>query len=87
MNLLSVTPSRHLAVPDVSSRTIINSAVWKWSDDKINQVNFIFSVILRTFNPADYAEPAQTEESYGGGSTWNNTGSTELEEGTSKNIY
>ncbi|KAF7670084.1 hypothetical protein LDENG_00056610 [Lucifuga dentata] len=36
----------------------------------------------RTFNPADYAEPAQTEESYGGGSTWNNTGSTELEEGT-----
>ncbi|KAG7469466.1 hypothetical protein MATL_G00129200 [Megalops atlanticus] len=27
----------------------------------------------RTFNPADYAEPAQTEESYGGGSTWNNT--------------
>ncbi|XP_037329253.2 ubiquitin-associated protein 2-like isoform X6 [Pungitius pungitius] len=35
----------------------------------------------RTFNPADYAEPAQTEESYGGGSTWNNTGSTEPEEG------
>ncbi|KAL6099631.1 ubap2l [Pungitius sinensis] len=34
----------------------------------------------RTFNPADYAEPAQTEESYGGGSTWN-TGSTEPEEG------
>ncbi|XP_039977405.1 ubiquitin-associated protein 2-like isoform X2 [Xiphias gladius] len=35
----------------------------------------------RTFNPADYAEPAQTEENYGGGSTWNNTGSMELEEG------
>ncbi|KAM8841086.1 ubiquitin-associated protein 2-like isoform 10-T12 [Spinachia spinachia] len=35
----------------------------------------------RTFNPADYAEPAQTEESYGGGCTWNNTGSTEPEEG------
>ncbi|XP_062292310.1 ubiquitin-associated protein 2-like isoform X2 [Scomber scombrus] len=35
----------------------------------------------RTFNPADYAEPAQTEENYGGGSTWNNTGSTEMEEG------
>ncbi|XP_034401655.1 ubiquitin-associated protein 2-like isoform X3 [Cyclopterus lumpus] len=35
----------------------------------------------RTFNPADYAEPAQTEENYGGGSTWNNTGSAELEEG------
>uniref|UniRef100_A0A665WZX7 Ubiquitin associated protein 2-like n=1 Tax=Echeneis naucrates TaxID=173247 RepID=A0A665WZX7_ECHNA len=36
---------------------------------------------LQTFNPADYAEPAQTEENYGGGSTWNNTGSMELEEG------
>ncbi|XP_060916343.1 ubiquitin-associated protein 2-like isoform X3 [Labrus mixtus] len=35
----------------------------------------------RTFNPADYAEPAQTEENYGGGSTWNNTGSVEMEEG------
>ncbi|XP_033980467.1 ubiquitin-associated protein 2-like isoform X1 [Trematomus bernacchii] len=33
-----------------------------------------------TFNPADYAEPAQTDENYGGGSTWNNTGSGELEE-------
>lgn len=41
----------------------------------------------RTFNPADYAEPAQTEENYGGGSTWNNTGSVELEEGASKWIY
>uniref|UniRef100_A0A8C4FD54 Ubiquitin associated protein 2-like n=1 Tax=Dicentrarchus labrax TaxID=13489 RepID=A0A8C4FD54_DICLA len=37
----------------------------------------------KTFNPADYAEPAQTEENYGGGSTWNNTGSVELEEGAS----
>ncbi|XP_039977408.1 ubiquitin-associated protein 2-like isoform X5 [Xiphias gladius] len=36
---------------------------------------------MGTFNPADYAEPAQTEENYGGGSTWNNTGSMELEEG------
>ncbi|XP_008330115.1 ubiquitin-associated protein 2-like isoform X4 [Cynoglossus semilaevis] len=36
----------------------------------------------RTFNPADYAEPTQTEENYGGGSTWNNTGSVELEEST-----
>ncbi|XP_053303537.1 ubiquitin-associated protein 2-like isoform X6 [Pleuronectes platessa] len=36
----------------------------------------------RTFNPADYTEGAQTEESYGGGSTWNNTGSMELEEST-----
>ncbi|KAK2830498.1 hypothetical protein Q5P01_018429 [Channa striata] len=35
----------------------------------------------RTFNPADYAEPAQTEENYGGSNTWNNTGSVELEEG------
>uniref|UniRef100_A0A674PD49 Ubiquitin associated protein 2-like n=1 Tax=Takifugu rubripes TaxID=31033 RepID=A0A674PD49_TAKRU len=38
---------------------------------------------LETFNPADYAEPAQTEDGYGGGSTWNNTGSAESEEGTS----
>ncbi|XP_062265245.1 ubiquitin-associated protein 2-like isoform X5 [Platichthys flesus] len=36
----------------------------------------------RTFNPADYTEGAQTEENYGGGSTWNNTGSMELEEST-----
>ncbi|XP_014846158.1 PREDICTED: ubiquitin-associated protein 2-like isoform X4 [Poecilia mexicana] len=36
---------------------------------------------MGTFNPADYAEPAQTEENYGGGSTWNNTGGVELEEG------
>ncbi|XP_027891008.1 ubiquitin-associated protein 2-like isoform X2 [Xiphophorus couchianus] len=36
---------------------------------------------MGTFNPADYAESAQTEENYGGGSTWNNTGSVELEEG------
>uniref|UniRef100_A0A674DC76 Ubiquitin associated protein 2-like n=1 Tax=Salmo trutta TaxID=8032 RepID=A0A674DC76_SALTR len=34
-----------------------------------------------TFNPADYAEPTQTEESYGRGSTWNNTGNLEPEEG------
>ncbi|XP_071373735.1 ubiquitin-associated protein 2-like isoform X1 [Centroberyx affinis] len=40
-----------------------------------------FSGDERTFNPADYAEPAQTEENYGGGSTWNNTGSIEPEEG------
>lgn len=44
----------------------------------------LFSAFPRTFNPADYAEPAQTEENYGGGSTWNNTGSVELEEGASK---
>ncbi|XP_056877650.1 ubiquitin-associated protein 2-like isoform X8 [Takifugu flavidus] len=37
---------------------------------------------MGTFNPADYAEPAQTEDGYGGGSTWNNTGSAESEEGT-----
>uniref|UniRef100_A0A3Q3K2C9 UBA domain-containing protein n=1 Tax=Monopterus albus TaxID=43700 RepID=A0A3Q3K2C9_MONAL len=36
---------------------------------------------MGTFNPADYAEPGQTEENYGGGSTWNNTGNMELEEG------
>uniref|UniRef100_A0A4W5PH85 Ubiquitin associated protein 2-like n=1 Tax=Hucho hucho TaxID=62062 RepID=A0A4W5PH85_9TELE len=34
-----------------------------------------------TFNPADYAEQTQTEESYSGGSTWNNTGNLEPEEG------
>ncbi|XP_045077840.1 ubiquitin-associated protein 2-like isoform X11 [Coregonus clupeaformis] len=38
---------------------------------------------MGTFNPADYAEPTQTEESYGGGSTWNNTGNLESEEGPS----
>ncbi|XP_055013655.1 ubiquitin-associated protein 2-like isoform X6 [Boleophthalmus pectinirostris] len=37
---------------------------------------------MGTFNPADYAEPAQTDENYGGGSTWNNTGNMEAEEGT-----
>jgi len=47
---------------------------------------FILLIFPRTFNPADYAEPAQTEENYGGGSTWNNTGSMELEEGASKLI-
>ncbi|KAK7898901.1 hypothetical protein WMY93_019754 [Mugilogobius chulae] len=36
---------------------------------------------MGTFNPADYAEPAQTDENYGGGSTWNNTGNMEAEEG------
>lgn len=40
----------------------------------------------RTFNPADYAEPAQTEDGYAGGSTWNNTGSAEMEEATSEKI-
>uniref|UniRef100_A0A8B9RP22 Ubiquitin associated protein 2-like n=1 Tax=Astyanax mexicanus TaxID=7994 RepID=A0A8B9RP22_ASTMX len=36
---------------------------------------------MGTFNPADYAEPAQTEESYAGGSTWSNTGNLEPEDG------
>ncbi|KAG5842782.1 hypothetical protein ANANG_G00181390 [Anguilla anguilla] len=36
----------------------------------------------RTFNPADYAEPAQAEENYGGGGTWSNTGNLEPEDGT-----
>ncbi|KAL0962539.1 hypothetical protein UPYG_G00341420 [Umbra pygmaea] len=40
-----------------------------------------FSGDERTFNPADYAEPTQTEESYGGGTTWNNTGNLEPEDG------
>uniref|UniRef100_A0AAY4D9Z7 UBA domain-containing protein n=1 Tax=Denticeps clupeoides TaxID=299321 RepID=A0AAY4D9Z7_9TELE len=33
-----------------------------------------------TFNPADYTEPAQTEENYSGGNTWCNTGSLEPED-------
>ncbi|XP_061616580.1 ubiquitin-associated protein 2-like isoform X4 [Phyllopteryx taeniolatus] len=36
---------------------------------------------MGTFNPADYAEPSQTDENYCGGSTWNNTGGMETEEG------
>uniref|UniRef100_A0A6Q2X3J6 UBA domain-containing protein n=1 Tax=Esox lucius TaxID=8010 RepID=A0A6Q2X3J6_ESOLU len=39
--------------------------------------------MIWTFNPADYAEPAQTEESYGSGTTWNNRGNLEPEEGAS----
>uniref|UniRef100_A0A8C5DGW3 UBA domain-containing protein n=1 Tax=Gouania willdenowi TaxID=441366 RepID=A0A8C5DGW3_GOUWI len=35
----------------------------------------------KTFNPADYAEPAQTEENFGGGGSWDNTGNMEVEEG------
>uniref|UniRef100_A0A8C1A6V2 Ubiquitin associated protein 2-like n=1 Tax=Cyprinus carpio carpio TaxID=630221 RepID=A0A8C1A6V2_CYPCA len=34
-----------------------------------------------TFNPADYTEPAQTEESYTSGSSWSNTGNLEPEDG------
>uniref|UniRef100_U3J7I8 Ubiquitin associated protein 2 like n=1 Tax=Anas platyrhynchos platyrhynchos TaxID=8840 RepID=U3J7I8_ANAPP len=39
----------------------------------------------RTFNPADYAEPASTDENYGNSNnnTWNNTGSFEPDDGTS----
>ncbi|KAG9345379.1 hypothetical protein JZ751_009926, partial [Albula glossodonta] len=37
----------------------------------------------RTFNPADYAEPAQTEESSARGSTWNNVATLEPDDGTS----
>uniref|UniRef100_A0A8C5B771 Ubiquitin associated protein 2-like n=1 Tax=Gadus morhua TaxID=8049 RepID=A0A8C5B771_GADMO len=36
----------------------------------------------KTFNPADYTEPAQTDESYGGGSTWNSTGGAEPDDGS-----
>ncbi|XP_015274643.1 PREDICTED: ubiquitin-associated protein 2-like isoform X6 [Gekko japonicus] len=39
---------------------------------------------MGTFNPADYAEPASTEEGYGNSNnTWNNTGSFEPDDGTS----
>ncbi|KAJ8273542.1 hypothetical protein GJAV_G00102790 [Gymnothorax javanicus] len=37
---------------------------------------------MGTFNPADYAEPTQAEESYGGGGTWSTTGGPEPEDGT-----
>ncbi|XP_019382691.1 PREDICTED: ubiquitin-associated protein 2-like isoform X5 [Gavialis gangeticus] len=39
---------------------------------------------MGTFNPADYAEPASTEENYGNSNnnTWNNTGSFEPDDGT-----
>ncbi|XP_052439880.1 ubiquitin-associated protein 2-like isoform X9 [Carassius gibelio] len=36
---------------------------------------------MGTFNPADYTEPAQTEESYTSGSSWSNTGNLEPEDG------
>ncbi|XP_044304347.1 ubiquitin-associated protein 2-like isoform X6 [Varanus komodoensis] len=40
---------------------------------------------MGTFNPADYAEPTNTEEGYGNctSNTWNNTGSFEPDDGTS----
>ncbi|KAG9355291.1 hypothetical protein JZ751_000129 [Albula glossodonta] len=41
-----------------------------------------FSGDERTFNPADYAEPTQAEENYGGGGTWSNTGNLEPEDAT-----
>lgn len=43
----------------------------------------------RTFNPADYAEPASTDENYGNSNnnTWNNTGSFEPDDGTSKCLH
>ncbi|XP_039219091.1 ubiquitin-associated protein 2-like isoform X5 [Crotalus tigris] len=38
---------------------------------------------MGTFNPADYAEPSSTDESYGNNSnTWNSTGSFEPDDGT-----
>uniref|UniRef100_G1TP25 Ubiquitin associated protein 2 like n=1 Tax=Oryctolagus cuniculus TaxID=9986 RepID=G1TP25_RABIT len=39
---------------------------------------------FRTFNPADYAEPANTDDNYGNssGNTWNNTGHFEPDDGT-----
>lgn len=46
--------------------------------------NFHPLTSYRTFNPADYAEPAGTDESYSNSNTWNNTGSFEPDDGTSK---
>ncbi|MBZ3877223.1 Ubiquitin-associated protein 2-like [Sciurus carolinensis] len=39
---------------------------------------------MGTFNPADYAEPTNTDDSYGNssGNTWNNTGHFEPDDGT-----
>uniref|UniRef100_A0A8C0BW22 Ubiquitin associated protein 2 like n=1 Tax=Buteo japonicus TaxID=224669 RepID=A0A8C0BW22_9AVES len=47
--------------------------------------NFHPYISYRTFNPADYAEPAGTDENYGNSNnnTWNNTGSFEPDDGTS----
>ncbi|KAM3909860.1 ubiquitin-associated protein 2-like isoform 7-T7 [Leptodactylus fuscus] len=38
---------------------------------------------MGTFNPADYAEPSNTEENYGNSSTWNNSANFEPDDGTS----
>ncbi|XP_056438166.1 ubiquitin-associated protein 2-like isoform X4 [Gadus chalcogrammus] len=45
------------------------------------EARYDFAGDTRTFNPADYTEPAQTDESYGGGSTWNSTGGAEPDDG------
>ncbi|XP_069806532.1 ubiquitin-associated protein 2-like isoform X3 [Dendropsophus ebraccatus] len=37
---------------------------------------------MGTFNPADYAEPSNTEDNYGNSSTWNNTANFEPDDGT-----
>lgn len=42
--------------------------------------NMFCLFFVSTFNPADYTEPAQTEESYTSGSTWSNTGNLEQED-------
>ncbi|XP_041430504.1 ubiquitin-associated protein 2-like isoform X12 [Xenopus laevis] len=39
-------------------------------------------LLFRTFNPADYAEPSSTEDSYGNSSTWNSTTNFEPDDGT-----
>ncbi|XP_041429706.1 ubiquitin-associated protein 2-like isoform X6 [Xenopus laevis] len=37
---------------------------------------------MGTFNPADYAEPSNTEDSYGNSSAWNSTANFEPDDGT-----
>ncbi|KAM8921091.1 ubiquitin-associated protein 2-like isoform 2-T2 [Pelodytes ibericus] len=37
---------------------------------------------MGTFNPADYAEPSNAEDSYGNSSTWNSTANYEPDDGT-----
>lgn len=52
-------------------------------------LSFLFIFSPRTFNPADYAEPANTDDNYGNnsGNTWNNTGHFEPDDGTSEWLF
>ncbi|KAJ3608807.1 hypothetical protein NHX12_023337 [Muraenolepis orangiensis] len=45
------------------------------------EARYDFAGDKRTFNPADYTEPAQTEDGYGAGNTWNSTGDAQQDDG------